>query len=156
MLLGLIVVVALLYISTTTPFEHRGRSPETSAVGAVRTINTAVVTYQQYYGNGYPPSLRTLGPPPAGERASCDAAGLIDPALALGQKDGFVFEYCAGPAVEKGGKGCTAAGAKSYTVMAYPVEYGKTGKLSFFSDDSGKIRATKENRRATSTDPPLE
>ena len=48
---------------------------------------------------------------------------------------------------------------KSYTVLARPVEFGieweGTGEQNYFTDQSGIIRRTSEDRSANATDPPI-
>ncbi len=39
---------------------------EESAIGSLRTIDTAAITYSSMYNRGYPPSLAALGPPKVG------------------------------------------------------------------------------------------
>ncbi len=43
----------------------------------------------------------------------------------------------------------------TYTVVARPLEYGKAGTMSYFTDESDVIRQTSEDRPATAKDPPL-
>lgn len=77
--------------------DPEGRSPnEASAIGSLRTLNTAAVTYQYTYGNGYPPSLAALGPPASESPPNCDRAGLIDNILASGTKAGYAYIYTPG------------------------------------------------------------
>jgi hypothetical protein len=127
---------------------------QASAVGSLRTIDTAALTYLSKYANGFPPDLRTLGPPSSGSPPSCNTADLIDSVLASGQRSGYKLDYKPGPRVEKPPAGCPP-GVTSYSVSARPVAYGKTGEHSFFTDESGVIRWTEENRPATAQDPPL-
>lgn len=128
---------------------------DASAAGSLRTINTAAGTYQDTYNNGFPPILAVLAPPPAGIAPNCNAADLIDSVLASGQKHGYAFVYRPGPPVEKAGASCTIPGIKSYTVTARPLKFDRTGRRSFFTDESGVIRWTPDDRPATAQDPPI-
>jgi hypothetical protein len=65
---------------------------------------------------------------------------------------GYIIAYQSMPA-EKLVDGCRVAA--SYTGTAQPVNYGKTGRRSFFVDHTKVIRFTSENRAATSRDPEL-
>jgi hypothetical protein len=48
------------------------------------------------------------------------------------------------------------AGGRSFEAVAVPAEYGKTGRLSFYVDESGKMRgADKAGAEATADDPEL-
>ena len=84
-LIELLIVVAIILIiaAIAIPNLLRARitANETSAVGSVRAINTATVQYSSTYGNGFPPSLASLGP---AAPANCNAADLIDQVLAAG------------------------------------------------------------------------
>ncbi len=128
------------------------RSPisanQASAVGSLRTINTAEITYADTYKAGYSPTLAALGPPPGDAQPSASAASLIDSVLAGGVKSGYRFTYVPGPPDKTGH-------IKTYTVVARPVEYGKRGRMSFFTDESGVIRKTDEDRLASAKDPPI-
>lgn len=134
------------------------RSPvaanQAAAVGLLRTINTAAFTYKSNYANGFPPDLKALAPPSSDSPRSCAAAGLIDAALAVGEKRGYRFEYRRGPLVGRPPVGC-APGVTSYSIGARPLAYGKTGEVSYFTDETGVIRWTREDRPATAQDPPI-
>jgi hypothetical protein len=144
-----VIIVLLLVLATMNPpTRSRDVVNQASAVGSLRTINTAEITYAETYKTGYSPSLGALGPPTGGSTESASAAGLFDSVLAGGLKSGYKFTYTPGPP-DKAGH------VKTYTVVARPVEYGKSGKISFFTDESGIIRMTEEDRPATAKDPPL-
>ncbi len=128
---------------------------QTSAAGRLHNIATGAASYADSFGGVYPENLGALGPPPAGQMPDCRASRMLglldlppDP-----RKSGYTFEYKAGVLTEKTVGGCV--GAKSYSLTARPVSFGKTGRLSFFVDESGTIRATREDRPATASDPPL-
>jgi len=128
--------------------HRRGSMNDASAVGSLRSINTAEVTYASTYGGNFSRTVKELGPPPAGEKPSAAAADLLDGVLANGRKRGFVFAYTPGPA-DAGGE------IRSYSVVAIPVEFGKTSSRSFYTDETGVIRSTFENRPAKAKDPPI-
>jgi type IV pilus assembly protein PilA len=102
---------------------------EASAVGSLRTVNAAVVTYLTIYG-GYPAALSNLG---HGNPATSNSADLIDSVLAAGVKSGYSFSYSASPA-DAGGH------VNTYSVTATPTSLGTSGQRSFFTDQSGVIR----------------
>ena len=120
---------------------------QASAVGLLRIINTAEVTYASTY-DGFSPTLSALGPPPANAPPTASVAGLIDDVLAGGRKSGYRFAYLPGPKDSDGH-------IKSYTVVARPLEYNNCGVNSYFTDESGVIRQTSEDRPATAKDPPF-
>lgn len=132
-LIELLIVVAIILIIAAIAIPNLLRSRmaanEASAVGSMRTINTACVTYSSTYGTGFPAALANLAP---ANPATAAAADLIDQVLAAKQKSGYAFTYAAGPAV--GGV------IPTYTLNADPISAGTTGQRHFFTDQSGVIR----------------
>lgn len=153
LVIGVALVVLLLWQSISLP--HRVPANEPTAVGSLRTLNTAAIEYQSTYKNGFPPTLQALAQPPYGQQASCTAADLIESTLASGKKAGYLITYTPGPTVKYAVAGCPR-GVEAYTLSARPVSYGKTGVRSFFTDQSAIIRGTSEDRAATVGDPELQ
>src|SRR5712692_10460919 len=133
-LIELLIVVAIILIIAAIAIPNLLRSKmaanEASAVGSLRAINTACITYSTIYGTGYPALLANLGPATPATAAKAD---LIDSVLASGSKSGYSFVY----------GGVTAAGGQNvtYTIVAEPLNRGTTGQRGFFTDQSGVIRA---------------
>jgi len=121
---------------------------EENAVGSLRTINTACVTYATTYNVGYPEALRNLRPPTTGSNPTPTMAGLVDNALAGGAKSGYTFTY-------RPARPDSLGRINAYTVVARPMVFGLTGKQNYFTDQSGVIRFTSEDREATTEDTPL-
>jgi len=139
------VVLVLSFTICALGQEKSSLSDEAAnAVGAVRTINTAEVTYAATYNTGYTRTLAEMGETSAGVKESASRANLIDSQLAAGRKHGYVFTYRPGP---KGKDGKTS----SYTLTARPIKWQKDA-VSFFSDQTGVIRWTRENRAPTAKD----
>lgn len=128
------VVALLLLIAIATPNLLRSRiaANESSAVGSLRTLNTAAVTYLDTYGH-YPPSLRSFGPPTTGKAAE-EAANLVDADLAAGRKSGYLFSYRLYPAFDG-----SLAGA--YNIQADPLTPGSSGYRHFSTDQTGMLFA---------------
>jgi type IV pilus assembly protein PilA len=122
---------------------------EASAVGSLRTLNVAALTYSTNYGK-YPARLSNLGPPAAGVSPSSDAADLVDSILARGIKTGYVFHYkmsqTTGPD--------EVNGINAYTITADPVVPGSSGRRHFFTDQTGTIRS-EAGLPATADSPPI-
>jgi type IV pilus assembly protein PilA len=133
-LIELLIVVAIILIIAAIAIPNLLRSRmaanEASAVGSVRTINTAQVTYASTYPNVGFTDLAALG----GTAATAAAANalLIDNVLATGAKSGYSFASTAGGAVS--GINTT------YGTVANPASRGQTGQRSFCSDQSGVVR----------------
>jgi hypothetical protein len=66
--------------------QRHAFASQASAVGSLRTINTAEITYASTYNHGYSSSLATLGPGTEGSPPVESAAGLIDEVLAPEQR----------------------------------------------------------------------
>jgi len=115
---------------------------QASAVGSLRTMNTAEFTYAETYHAGFSRTLDALAGPPPGSHSSSSAAGLIDNVLATGRKNDYTFTYRPGSPDAKGI-------IQSYTVTARP---GCKGAWNLFTDQSGILRKTSEDRAATAND----
>src|SRR6202453_74124 len=101
-LIELLIVVAIILIiaAIAIPNLLRARiaANESSAVGSVRSIVTAEVSYSSTWGQGFAASITNLGGalPCA---ASAAAACLIDPVMAAGNKSGYKLAAPGGTAV---------------------------------------------------------
>jgi len=165
--LGVLIIPFILIVAAIAiPNLLRARmaANEATAVGSLRTINTAVLTYATEYENGFPSSLKATGLEP-GEHATCNHAFLLDIALTSGRRYGYVFTYtpqypggAAAPVIspKAAAKGCTSGGASGYTVTADPIQRGTTGQRSFFTDQTGVIRFSTNGESATADSPPLQ
>ena len=133
-LIELLIVVAIILIIAAIAIPNLLRSKmaanEASAVGSMRTLNTAAVTYSTTYG-GYPAGLTNLGP---ATPATSTSADLVDSVLAGGTKSGYSFSWAQGTSDASGNY-------QSYGIYATPLTVGTTGQRYFFSDQSGVIRA---------------
>ena len=125
---GLLLLIA---IATPNLLRSRIAANESSAVGSLRTLNTATITYLDSYGH-YPPSLKSLGPPPSGEPGD-QAASLVDSLLADGKKSGYLFTYRSYPP-----SGASRAG--TYTIHADPLNR-DNGFRHFSTDQTGILYA---------------
>lgn len=142
--LGLSFIPILIIAAIAIPNLLRAKmaANEASAVGSLRTINTACATYATEH-KSFPLYLANLGP---GAQAGANASNLIDQALASGQKSGYVFRY--EPGSEQNGA------IISYEVHADPVTPEATGVRHFFTDQTGIIRYSLHTP-ANSESPPL-
>src|SRR6267378_2941746 len=124
-LIELLIVVAIILIIAAIAIPNLLRSKmaanEASAVGSIRTINTAQVTYSASWGVGYATNLARLGD---GGVSPCAAASttacLIDGVLAAGVKSGYNFSSA----------GTLAGGGvlNGFEANAWPVALGTTGQ----------------------------
>jgi type IV pilus assembly protein PilA len=153
-LIELLIVVAIILIIAAIAIPNLLRSRmaanEASAVGSLRTINTAEVTYSTTYPALGFANLSNLG----GGASACASSGgatsstacLIDDTLAnTAIKSGYTFK-------------ATAAGGTpnvTYTSTGIPVAVGTSGQRAFCSDQSGVIRYNGAGSGCTNGDPAL-
>jgi type IV pilus assembly protein PilA len=144
-LIELLIVVAIILIIAAIAIPNLLRSRiaanESSAVGSMRSINTAQVTYASSYPEiGFAANISTLGPG-ATTAATSANAGLIDNVLG-----------CATTSCKKSGYQFSVSGTtSSYTSGGQPITVGQTGQRFFYSDGSGVIRYN-QSAQATSQD----
>jgi len=138
-LIELLIVVAIILIIAAIAIPNLLRSRiaanEASAVGSLRTINTAEITYSTTYpATGFAGSLTALGPgPTAGATSTSTYAQLLDNVLG-----------CTSPPCNKSGYSflLVANGVpfSFYDSTANPITVDQTGKRHFYSDASAVIR----------------
>jgi type II secretory pathway pseudopilin PulG len=140
-----ILIIAAIAIPNL--LRARMAANETSALGTLRTYNTAIANYATQCQNiGFPASLTHLGP----GNGDCDGANLVSFPLAAPAptKSGYRFFYSPGPADNDGH-------VVSYTISADPITQNTTGIRHFFTDESGVIRIS-NGEPATADSPPLQ
>jgi type IV pilus assembly protein PilA len=141
-LIELLIVVAIILIIAAIAipnFLHaKMAANESSAVSAVRVINTSEVAYASAnLAIGFSVLLSDLGP----------AGGdYIDATLASGSKGGYAFTYL---------QGTGTTPATSYTLNADPTSRSITGQRSFYSDQTNVITFN-TTAVASATDSPLQ
>ena len=146
-LIELLIVVAIILIIAAIAIPNLLRSRiaanEASAVGSIRTLNTAEVTYASTYPAIGFNVLANMG----GAGGSATGAGLIDAVLASAVKSGYVFAVVTGGASGSGP-------ATTYSVQGDP-QNSQTGQRHFYSDQSGVIRYN-VSAQASAGDAPLQ
>jgi hypothetical protein len=135
LIIGVLAAVAgiwaIIWFALPLRFENPRPVAEHSALEAVRDLQHQLATYQNGAGS-FPSSLDALGDP-AREAAQSAMSG------------GYSLRYT--PAQPD-----TSGNPRAYTLVAIPRNYGYE---SLYTDQSGVIRATRDNRPATAQDPPL-
>lgn len=133
-LIELLIVVAIILIiaSIAIPNLLRARisANESSAVGSIRAINTAMISYMSAYPTvGYAATLSALGGTtcaPPNSTSGC----LIDTQLASGSKSGYNFTLT----------GVTGSPASTYQIIGAPAVANQTGVRHFCSFADAVIR----------------
>ncbi len=134
-LIELLIVVAIILIIASIAIPNLLRAKmsanEAAAVGGVRTVNTAQISYNSAYPTmGYAATLAALGgtscapPTPAG-------ACLISSDLASGTKNGYTYTLSA-----------TGTPASTYQIVAAPTVPNQTGTRYFCSFSDAVVRSS--------------
>jgi prepilin-type N-terminal cleavage/methylation domain-containing protein len=148
-LIELLIVVAIILIIAAIAIPNLLRSRiaanQASAVGSLRTFNTAEITYASTYNTGYSSAMNYLAPPTTGNPTST-AAGLVDSVLASGSKSGYTFSYT--PSTNT-----TTNRTDVYSFNGDPITAGTTGTNHYFTDQSGVIRQNSVNTAGSSDSP---
>jgi type IV pilus assembly protein PilA len=134
-LIELLIVVAIILIIASIAIPNLLRAKinanESSAVGSIRALNAAMISYTSSYPTvGYPTSLSALGgtscaPPSPG------SACLIDTQLATGSKSGYNFTLVV-----------SGTPPSAYQVVGAPSVANQTGIRYFCSFTDAVIRAS--------------
>ena len=141
-LIELLIVVAIILIiaAIAIPNLMRARmsANEASAVGSVRSINTAEISYNAAYSNlGFATSLPYLGGPAGAACVPSTSSGcFIDSALGSGTKSGYTY------ALQIGSSSVIGSWAPSYSIGATPQLLDITGIRSFCSFEDAVVRST--------------
>jgi prepilin-type N-terminal cleavage/methylation domain-containing protein len=156
-LIELLIVVAIILIIAAIAIPNLLRSKmaanQASAVGSIRTLNTAAVSYNSTYGNGFPKQMSWIGNDGT-TVISCTNAELVDTVLTSGLKSGYSFALTPGAvAVSSSSSSCTGnlGFSDGYMVTAIPQSLGTTGQTSYCSDASGVIRQNPTGAKNTGT-----
>jgi type IV pilus assembly protein PilA len=153
-LIELLIVVAIILIiaAIAIPNLLRARiaANESAAVGALRTLNTAQISYNSAYPTvGFASTLTVLSqgdstcnPPDSG------GACFIDSALASGTKSGYSFAL----------SGVSGTPASTYQFIASPVAPNQTGVRYFcsFADAVIRVNPTAAITTCDNTQTPLQ
>ncbi len=150
-LIELLIVVAIILIIAAIAIPNLLRSRmaanEASAVGSLRTINTAEVTYSTTYTSIGFAALGALGGAAPCTTATSAGACLLDDVLSNTKvKSGYNFAVAnltGSPVIV------------TYNVTAVPTVVGQSGQRGFFTDQSGVIRYTLDGTAPTNASPAL-
>jgi type IV pilus assembly protein PilA len=141
-LIELLIVVAIILIiaAIAVPSLMRARlsANESSAVGSVRSINTAEISYNAAYSAlGFATSLPYLGGPAGAACVPSTSSGcFIDSSLSSGTKSGYTFALAIGSSPVVG------TVTPSYSIVAAPVDPTITGSRYFCSFEDAVVRSS--------------
>lgn len=135
-LLGAMLLFVWFILLLPGPVPHSGRDAgrqaEARALEALGEVQAVLANYAAVRGGAFPPNLESLGEP---VRRPAQQA----------QSEGYRLGYQ--PEADADGV------VRRYALLARAGHY---GYRNFYTDQTGIIRATRENRSATAHDPPLE
>jgi hypothetical protein len=137
---GLLILVAAALTAVPRLMRPERQRFDTTSVDELGTLYTAQYVYERTHPErGFASSLSQLGPD--------SADSLIDPLLATGNKDGYLFVLTPEPRDARGR-------VIHYSIVALPQKYHR-GTPSFYIDETGVERFARENRAATVNDSPV-
>jgi len=145
-LIELLIVVAIIGIiaAIAVPGLLRARMSgnEASAIGSLRAINSAQISYSTNCGTAYAPTLTNLATAP-----TAGGQPFISPDLNASPvvKSGYTITYLPGAAVAAAPATCNGAAVgavvATYNVQAQAVSFGSSGNRSFATSESQTIFA---------------
>jgi len=155
-LIELLIVVAIILIIAAIAIPNllkaRLAANESAAVGTMRTMVTAAVTYESTWQNSFPADQQTFGGAAPG---TCTAANLLDGSLAVNggaQKTGYTITYTQVVAATSTAN-CATPGSATFVINAVPIVPQTTGNRTFCTDEGGAIHVFDPNGGAgASTD----
>ncbi len=146
-LVEMMIVVALVALLATLAIPQMIRSRinanEVAAVGNMRTLYQSCLGYYNIrVPRGYPDSLTDMAAPNLDPPfISNSLANATSAATAI---QGYYYVYTVG------------ANNESFTIIAWPVRFGRTGAKNFFLEETGRVTFTNtENNEPHAGDPPV-
>lgn len=132
-------IAIIMAIAIPNLLASRIAANEASAIRVLRLLDSAEATYQATSGDSDYGTLQQLRD-----------AQLIDTPLSRGTKNGYRFTV---RVITE----ATSDTPARYEAVATPINYRRSGRRSFYVDESGVIRFSDEGRReASADDPPLQ
>src|SRR5271154_305115 len=136
LLIVMSVMLILMTLAVPQLLKLRKTANETSATQSVRTLAQAELQYNSAYpARGFTCTIAELGGDPKSGAPTAQAAQLIAPDLAVGQKAGYTFAI----------SNCTKVTVNnqdmytSYEITAVPQSIGKTGDNGYCADENNTI-----------------
>lgn len=130
---ALVAMAMVLLTTSCTILERRLQANEETAITSVQLLNNALAANKAQLGSPtFAQSVSALGKAVPQHLACGEAKCLYR---------GYSFEY--------------RADGPKYVILARPNKFDNTGRRSFFTDETGVIRFTGEDRPATAQDKPV-
>jgi type IV pilus assembly protein PilA len=136
LLIVMSVILILMTLALPQLLKVHKQADETSAQASVRAIGQAEMQYASAYpSNGFACSLSALGGTPTSGAPTAQAAQMLDPGLAGGQKSGYLFNIT----------NCTKVTVNNtdmytgYEVTAVPASVGRSGDRGYCMNENNII-----------------
>ena len=150
-LVAVCLLTGLFFTFWTLARWARPAANEASTLGSLRAIGMWVTDYAGNRKCGCPGSLAVLPPPAAPSRGDADLAERFKQGQSF-LKASYRFEYQPRSPLRDAAPGCQP-GFEGYVVTARPLTWGRTGRSSFYMDQTSVIRYTAADRPASADDP---
>lgn len=137
LLIVMAIITVLMLIAIPSYLNYVRLANETSAIKSIQTIFQAQTQYSmQYPVSGYACGLNALGGDPHSGPPSATGAQILPPDLTSGVKSGYQFSI--NNCVKNSQNGSDRV--TSFTIMAQPLQVGKTGNRTFCGDEYGQVK----------------
>ena len=123
------VIIVLAFMAVPSMLRASATSNEVSAMASLRSLYSGLVMYSANNNGVYPAQIS-------------DMSGYISPAIAAGEKSGYLFNY-------------TRDGVNEFHVNVNPRIPGRTGGRYFYMDETNTIKYN-ESGEAGEDDPSAE
>ncbi len=137
LLIVMSVILILMTLALPQLLKVHKTADETSAQASVRAIGVSESQYASAYpANGFSCSLASLGGAPGSGAPTPQAAQMVDPGLAGGQKSGYLFNIT----------NCTKVTVNNtdmftgYEITAVPASVGRSGDRGYCMDENGIMK----------------
>jgi type IV pilus assembly protein PilA len=137
LLIVMSIVLILTMLAVPQMIKIHKEGDETSAITSVKAIGLAETEYASAYpANGFSCTLPALGGVPGSGAPSPQSAQMLNPSVALGSKDGYLFAVV----------NCTKVNVNNqdmytgYEITAVPASIGKSGDRGFCMDENNIIK----------------
>ena len=137
LLIVMSVILILMTLALPQLLKVHKTADETSAQASVRAIGVSETQYASAYpANGFACSLAALGGAPGSGAPTAQAAQMVDPGLAGGQKSGYLFNIT----------NCTKVTVNNtdmftgFEITAVPASVGRSGDRGYCMDENNVMK----------------
>jgi type IV pilus assembly protein PilA len=137
LLIVMAIITVLMLIAIPSYLNYVRLANQTSAVKSIQTISQAQTQFSMEYPvSGYACTLAALGGDPHSGPPSATSAEILPPDLTTGIKSGYQFAIS--NCLKNSQSGVDRV--TGFTIIAQPLQVGRTGNRTYCSDESGQIK----------------